>query len=118
MTINFFFGVPLRSKSSSKNWLRVCDLFRSTLRSILGQTAEDFSVIVACHDVPTVPEIKDSRVKLLISSASIPTNLPEQMTDRYLKARMIAAETKQRGGGYLMAVDGDDLVSNRIVTFV
>jgi hypothetical protein len=118
MSDKFFFGIPLRSKASSRNWLRVCELFRSTLSSILNQTNGDFGVIVACHDVPSVANMTDPRVEVLICAAKVPVNLNEQMTDKHLKRRMIAAKLKRLGGGYLMSVDGDDLVSNRIVAFV
>ncbi|HUJ04249.1 MAG TPA: hypothetical protein VLW75_11460, partial [Rhizomicrobium sp.] len=78
----------------------------------------DFGVIVACHDVPGIAEASDPRVTFLVSRAPVPATLEAQMYDKHVKRRMIAAELRERGGGYLMAVDADDLVSSRLASFV
>jgi len=114
----FYFGIPLRSFASSKDWGRVCRLFSATLNAVLNQTSPSFEVIVACHEIPETKIGDDPRVTYLVSQRKAPENVPDQMMDKHYKRRMIAAEVRRRGGGYIMAVDADDLVSRRIVEFV
>ncbi len=118
MTVLFFFGSPLRARAASRDWGRVSALFESALRSMLNQRTRDIDVIVACHDVPEVEGARDARVTFLVSHEKVPATFDEQMRDKHIKRRMIAAELRRRGGGYLMAVDADDLVSNRVAQFV
>jgi hypothetical protein len=115
---DFFFGIPLRSQQSAKSWHNVSRLFEATLRSVLGQTDSDFRIIVACHQLPEIAAIDDPRVIAVEAPFPPPRSFPEQMVDKGLKRRLIGATLRGLGGGYLMAVDADDLVSNRLVSFV
>ena len=47
-----------------------------------------------------------------------PRDRLEQMFDKRSKKIMLAEEICRRGGGYLMLLDSDDLVSNRLAEFV
>ena len=114
----FFFGIPLISKSASRNWVHVQYLFENTLRSILAQTNPKFKVIVAGHEKPEVVEMQDPRVEFLAFDSPPPKTSHEMMADKGSKAFAIARHLKEAGGGYLMYVDADDLVSNRIVDLV
>jgi hypothetical protein len=116
--MNFCFAIPLRSKATSKNWQRVEAQLSATLRSILAQSDTNFMVLVACHDVPEIPEVRDPRVTVLRTDAATPRNVAEMMLDKKLKRRMMAVEYGRRGGGFFMLTDSDDFVSNRIVEFV
>ncbi|MAY36268.1 MAG: hypothetical protein CMN84_09240 [Spongiibacteraceae bacterium] len=114
----FFFGIPLISKSASKDWERIQYLFENTLRSILAQTDPNFKVLVAGHEMPEVVEMQDPRVEFLACDSPPPKTSQEMMADKGSKAFAIARRLKEAGGGYLMYVDADDLVSNRIVDWV
>lgn len=114
---NFIFAIPLRARAASRNWAQVTQLLGNTLRSILGQTDPDIQLLIACHDIPEQPWPNDPRVSWLVSTRPLPKNHVEQMDDKHHKRRMIAAEFRRRGGGYLMAVDADDLVSRRVTEF-
>ena len=94
------------------------ELVGATLRSILNQTDARFSVLVACHDRPDIVEMSDKRVQAIEMTTPAPKTLSEQMRDKHEKRRAMAAVLRSEGGGYLMAVDADDLVSCRIVKFV
>ncbi len=111
----FCFAIPLRSRAASKNWQKVQDQLSATLRSVLAQTDREFMVLVACHDVPTIPELSDPRVTVLKALTPPPTTSEGMMEDKGHKRRMMAVEFARRGGGYFMLTDADDLVSKRLV---
>lgn len=112
------FGIPFRSKASSSDWEQTIKIFQRTMHSVFGQTDEEFQVILACHDIPPFDEREDKRLKILVSPTKIPKNKEEMMMDKGFKMGMIATEFRNRGGGYLMMVDSDDLISNQIATYV
>ena len=113
-----YFGIPLRSKASSKNWDNVTKVFNRTLKSVYSQTDPDFKIYVACHDIPVLDEKYDDRVEFLISDKDTPKTKEEMMLDKGWKISMIAKRIREDGGGYIMLVDSDDLVSNRIAEYV
>src|SRR5690242_13704199 len=115
--MNFVFGIPLRSRVTAQNWGHVCRLFDATLRSVFRQSDEDFRVIVACHEVPDVAALSDPRVVIAAAPFPPPSSFPEQMIDEGKKRKLIGATLRGLGGGYLMLLDADDLVSNRLVGF-
>ena len=117
--VRIIFGIPLRSRRSSLNWSQVTKLLDMTLRSVLQQHGEhDFGVILACHEVPDLAVIHDPRVTVAKATFPPPASFSEQMVDEGRKRRLIGSTMRALGGGYLMMVDADDLVSNRIASFV
>ncbi len=113
-----FFGIPLRAKGASNDWDKVVRVFNRTLFSVYRQTDPDFMIFVACHDIPELYRQYDGRVKFLVSDQPVPTNSGEMMLDKGWKVSMIAQQIRQKGGGYTMMVDSDDLISNRIAEYV
>jgi len=111
----FLFSIPLRAKAVAHDWDRVCHLLSSTLDSILNQSDQNFSVVLACHDVPDLALLKDPRIAVIRTETPTPSNLSEQMTDKHRKKRLGLAHLRQLGGGWFMPVDADDLVSNQLV---
>jgi hypothetical protein len=116
--MNFGFGVPLKSKIVSKDWRTVERVFARTLRSLIGQTLPDIKIMVACHDVPDVAELNDHRVEVIRAEYDEPLYPAELMIDKHKKRELIAARWHALGGGYLMYVDADDLVSSRLAAYV
>lgn len=114
----FWFIIPLRAKSASKDWDRVCGLLRDTVLSALGQSDRNFKIIVACHDRPDLGDITDDRVMVLQGDFPAPRSLLEQAYDKRAKKRLAAIEIRRQGGGYVMLLDSDDFVSRRLVEFV
>ena len=117
-TPQFAFGIPLKSRRIAKDWDDTLRIFRRTLVSVLRQTNPDFRVFVGCHEVPDVPEMADSRVEVLTASWDIPVYKSQLMLDKHMKRELVAVRWRQLGGGYMMYVDYDDLVSNRIVQYI
>jgi hypothetical protein len=116
----FYFGIPLRAQESSRDWNKVCERFRATIHSILRQTSPEFTVLVACHQIPDLGDPYDSRIHFLQADFSAPSlqAYHEHMVDKGRKVHLILSTIKRFGLGYFMAVDADDLVSRRIVEFV
>lgn len=113
-----YFGVTLRSRASAKNWDNVEKDFNRTLHSLYNQTAPDFRIIVACHDIPRLNGKYDDRVEFLVTDIPTPKTTFEMMQDKGYKLSMIGKRVREYGGGYTMTVDADDLVSNRIAAYV
>jgi hypothetical protein len=116
--MQFAFGIPLKSRRIAKNWGDTLRVFRRTLSAVLRQTNPAFRVFVGCHEIPDVPEMADPRVEALSASFDIPVYKTEYMIDKHKKRELIAVRWRELGAGYLMYVDSDDLVSNRIVQHV
>ncbi|CAK0775085.1 conserved hypothetical protein [Gammaproteobacteria bacterium] len=114
----FLFAIPLRSRLVSKDWRRICKLLSQTISSIINQTNPNFHVVVGCHELPELAIPSDPRLVFLQTSTSVPTNLQEQMDDKRRKRRLALAYLRALGGGYVMPVDADDLVSRRIVQYL
>jgi len=128
------FVVPLRSKSSSNNWAYHSELVFRTLTSICNQTSKDFIVIVVYTDYPERMVEND---KVIYLKYPYPFLISHEITDagcdtlRYFPKRNLEILMDQarrtmvgckcaidRGCKYLMEVDADDLVSNKIAAFV
>ena len=113
-----YFGIPLKARKVSADWDRVTELLDNTLRSIFNQSDPDFKVFVACHDVPEVRHRDDPRLEFLPVDFAPPIFRDEQMVDKHRKREVIGSRLRAEGGGYMMFVDADDLVSNRIAAYV
>jgi hypothetical protein len=116
----FYFGIPLRAQESSRDWNTVCERFNATIHSILRQTSPEFTVLVACHQIPDLGIPYDSRIRFLQADFDAPSlqAYDAHMVDKGRKIHLILSTIKRLGLGYFMAVDADDLVSGRIVEFV
>lgn len=109
----FTFGIPLLPRAAAPDWQLVEAMFGLTLKSVLAQTDEDFSVIVAGHDQPsTIPA--DPRVSFLSVEHPVELVRPDNR-DRGRKAAAIDRAVIAAGGGLMMFVDADDWVDRRLV---
>ena len=115
---HFYFGIPLRSKASSSNWQNVCRLLEYTIKSTLNQTNQQFAALIAGQDEPDTDVLNNSKVTFLKVPFGEPARAEEYWKDQRRKRRLLLAELKARGGGYLMFLDADDLVSKKLVEFV
>ncbi|WP_111683632.1 glycosyltransferase family A protein [Winogradskyella tangerina] len=120
------FIIPVKSKSVASNWTNFCQLFERTLKSICNQTVSDFKVVVVCHEIPDIeftheslhfihPEFdppsleNDDRQDLLIN----------QRIDKGDKIKLgVDYAIKEFNTDYVMMVDSDDLISNKIAAYV
>jgi hypothetical protein len=114
----FVFIIPLKSSKVSKSWERTSYLLERTLRSICGQTCNDYRIIIVCNEKP-ITQFDSPFVEYIQADLPPPKNDWWEKDFDKAKKLMIGAEfSKQYDPSYLMVVDSDDLVSNKIVAFV
>lgn len=110
-----YFGIPVAPLRFSHSPDRVCRLLRETVQSILAQEDPNFRVLIAAE--PSLPiTFEDRRVERVDVAAD--PELTHGEWDKRLRVTAIGAEVRARGGGWLMFVDADDLISRRISGFV
>jgi hypothetical protein len=116
----FVFVVPLRNPSVAHDWDRCVALCADTLNSALNQTApgESFRVILVCREFPE-NLIEHPSLEVIRYPFPNPTpNWENQHHDKYLKIRHGLARARDFAPCYVMKLDADDLVNNRLVTYV
>ena len=130
------FVVPFKSKAKSNDWEKDSLLLKRTLESTLNQVDENFRCYVVYSDMPLYP-IYDSKIEWvhfpfdfleleqiadLHTFIRRPNAHPEAYATRFLDQgkRVLFGCTKAINNGcdYIMMLDADDLVSNRLSQFV
>lgn len=118
----FVFIVPLRSPESCSNWEEVSSLCNSTLESLTQQNSENYKVVLVCNSRPLDFKFNE-HIVLVEDLFPIPHSLEERNADIYMKVKRGMLEVKrlqfvkQDCPVFIMKVDADDLVSNRLVSF-
>ena len=112
------FGVPLKAASDPAEWLQLCGRLSDTVRSVYNQTNPAFQIVIACDRMPDLAFATDDRLEFLPVSSPVISTREEGDIDAGRKRWLIARWFTLGGGGYLMFLDADDLVSNRLVSFV
>lgn len=129
------FVIPFRSKATSDNWTYHSALINRTIKSLSNQLNSDFKVIVVYTDYPEnmvdsefvvwlhypfsflrVHEITDyeSHAKKYVKT----DRDIEFSMDKGRKSMFGSRYARDLGCNYIMSVDADDLVSNKISEFV
>lgn len=128
------FIIPFKPKTSENSWATDQALLQKTITSILNQLSGNFKVYVIYTDLPG-ERIEDRKVKYIKTPFPFLQydDIPEKeemlqyhkderlMEKRYDKGKKLthgSIVARQDGCSYLMAVDADDLISNRITEFV
>ncbi len=128
------FIVPFKPASETKNWTKDNGLLQQTIFCLLQQTNPNFRVIVVYTDLPTF-EVADQRVRMIqfpfpkLSLEEVPhykdlikrfssEKLVVRRWDKGRKLAYAAKIAKEEGCDFIMAVDSDDLISNKLVDFV
>ncbi len=112
------FIVPIKSAKLANSWNKVSLLFEKTLQSICGQTCDQFRVIVVCNEKPII-QFDSPFVEYIQVNLPIPSNKTSEKENDKAKKLMIGAEFgKKFNPSYLMVVDADDFISNKIAAFV
>ena len=112
------FIVPLKSAKYAKSWELTSALFERTLKSICGQTCNDFHIIVVCNEKPSI-NFNTQFVEYIEVDFPIPSG--EWFIghkDMSKKLTIGLERSKQLSPSHVMAVDADDLISNKIAEFV
>lgn len=113
------FGISLKSKRSSLDWEKVQDNLAKTLKSILGNTDQNFRILVAGHETPEIEDLKHERVTWLPVGFPPPTDSSKFSKDKLKKRRVIGAYLRKLGySGYFMPLDADDWIHYRFVEYI
>jgi hypothetical protein len=111
------FVMALKSKQVSNDWSRVCQLFEASLISAFRQTDPDLRVIVVCHETPTVRGHYDHRLEFINVDSPVPAERDTSwgMKDKWSKLQVGLIRCGEIKPQFVMIMDADDLVSNRLV---
>ena len=112
------FGIAVSSRATSTSWARVEHFLRATVGSIYAQSDQAFRVIICCTDEPDLSDIVDERTDVIFEDQVPCVSYADKNLDAGRKWRRIARFHREAGGGYLMFVDSDDLVSSQLVAFI
>ncbi|MDO4189716.1 MAG: hypothetical protein Q4D29_12090, partial [Lachnospiraceae bacterium] len=95
-------------------------------QSIFNQkNSTNFKCIVACNDIPELFKEYDERLEFIKMDLPVPTEWIEMARDKFWKLTKIAVRCRQlleeqeepENGIYVMPVDADDLLSNKIAEY-
>jgi glycosyltransferase involved in cell wall biosynthesis len=121
------FIVPVKSKRVSRDWSSFCKLFEDTLRSICNQTDQEFEVVAVCHEIPEI-DFTHKNVHFIQVDFEPPIKGETESNKSINKRREIDKGKKLKIGAtyalekfntdYVMTVDSDDYISNRIAAHV
>ncbi len=113
----FFFCIPLMPKANAGDWGQVCRVFQQTIRSLENQKNQNFKVLLAAQDLPEFfPEI-DLDIVHVHTPWAVEDDKSHKLRDKRWKKTTLLRHVRQAGGGYVMMLDADDLVSNRLVEY-
>jgi hypothetical protein len=113
------FILSLRAKALARNWDHTIWLLHRTLDSIVNQTGTEYKIVIACHDLPPLPSSLAARTHLVSVAHPLPERTSDDMcVDKVLKVTAGIDWAVAEGCTYVMFVDADDLVSNRLAEWV
>lgn len=128
------FIIPVKSKEVSSNWEIEIALLNRTLQSICGQTCQNFEVFVIHNEKPEVSFVHKNIhfIKFPYETLSIDqiSDYNEygckyydpvfavKIMDKIRKVAFGGYHAKRTGCRYLMNVDSDDLISNKLVAYI
>lgn len=118
------FIIPVKSKTITSDWDYFSRLVNRCIGSICKQTNTNFKVIVSCHEIPETNYKNDSRVDFIKVDFTPPIlkndekDLWKKRQDKGKKIKFAADYAMGIGASYVMTVDSDDCISNRICEFV
>ena len=128
------FVIPFKSKAKSKNWELDCALLNRTVSSVLNQASSSYKCYVVYSDLPPNP-VQNEKVAWIqfpfsfLESHQIADEersavqyglgkfLPN-FYDQGKKSMYGSSFAKKDGCKYIMSLDADDLLSNKLAGFI
>jgi hypothetical protein len=111
------FVMALKSKRIANDWARTSRLCEAAVRSALNQTDPDLRIILVCHEPPDWGiSNADSRLELRMVDFPLPEP-KKTMVDKWTKLQWGLVRASELRPDFVMLMDADDLVSNRLVQF-
>ena len=117
----FIFLTAIKHPETANDFSNVERLLEDTLHSVIGQTNEDFRVVVVCNQIPKVA-IKDDRIHFHVvnfppvSKENGKLHVEQKFTDKgskYLSGLLFA---KQFSPDYVYILDSDDWVNINLIS--
>lgn len=118
MRPSMLFLIPIKPRAKSRNWQLVEELLNGTLRSLDGQTDQDYEVIICGHERPSIAEFPGMKVRFIEAPWRPREANKDRDQDKWWKKRVLGAAAREHGAGYVMMLDGDDRVSSHLVEHV
>lgn len=133
--VQFAIVIPFRSKAESIDWVRESDLLHRTIQSVLRQSYSGFKVFIIYTDLPDNC-ISDQRVEyilfpygyqsydemknkeVLLEKFKKSTKMVVRRWDKARKLTYGSKLAKEADCDYIMALDADDLLSNRFLAYL
>lgn len=127
------FVVPIKPRAVSKDWAYDNLLLERTVRSICAQTDQCFRLVIVYNDLPSINFTHPNIILLHYPFEPVaiedvedleyvlkyyPREYAEKMFDKGKKIHYGCKKGIEEGSDYLMSVDSDDLVSNKLAAFV
>jgi len=120
------FVIPLRSARTTKDWPAIQRLLGNTLRSVDNQLCRSFRCFVVCHETPSEIDIPKSFEIIeapfdppivTTDDLSSESALFEMHSDKGRKLIHGLSIARKDPESFVMFLDADDLVSNRLAEF-
>ncbi|WP_209403891.1 glycosyltransferase [Pseudozobellia sp. WGM2] len=119
------FIIPVKSAKVSESWSDFSKLVERTLKSVTNQTSQNFKVVVVCHEKPETDFTHPNLVYIHVGF-DVPrlNDTPKEKhnglmeVDKSNKIFAGVAHAKKYYSDYLMVVDSDDCISNKLVEFI
>ena len=112
------FLMALKSPQLARDWKQTSLLCEASIRSALNQTEGDIRVILICHEEPDWIRPDDKRLDIIKVDFPPPERNPNQtMKDKWRKLAHGMVRASELKPDFVMFMDADDLVSNRISSY-
>jgi hypothetical protein len=120
------FVIPVKSRSVASDWTNFGQLFERTIKSICNQTNSNFKALVVCHEIPEINYTHEN-LHFIHPDFQPPSKdnispkeyLIKKRIDKGNKIKLgVSYASKKFNTHYIMLVDSDDFVSNKIASFV
>src|SRR5262245_7318229 len=108
------FIIPLVSREAAADWELVSRLCRRTLGSLLNQTADGWIAVVVGSEPPQYWPT-DNRVKFVQADLPLPRTIDDRYQDQKLKVKRGMLVLREYDPAFMMRLDADDLVTNKLV---
>jgi hypothetical protein len=119
----FIFLTAIKHPKTANSYATVEKLLDNTLHSIVGQTEQEFRVVVVCNQLPEVT-VKDSRIHFHVvdfppvSKENGKLNVEQKFTDKGSKYFSGLLYAKQFSPTYVYILDSDDWVNHKLIETV
>jgi hypothetical protein len=112
-----YFCIPFVPRERCLDWDRAVGLLKNTLRTVARQRSRHFSVLICAHDDLRSEDFGGLAIDWIQPDWQV-SEARGGGRDKYWKLQMLGAEVRRRGGGHVMPLDADDLLSERLVEAV